>query len=350
MSITNYKCIGCSAPISFNPKIGGFKCEYCGRTCTEQELQDFVAQTEEKWAEKHAHETHDDGSEIRQYHCPNCGAEVVCGDTTTASFCYYCHSPVIIESRLQGDFRPDKIIPFQIDQKTAVAKFSQWISGKKFLPKDFTVKNQKDNIIGLYLPYWDIDVNVAVNYHAVGINEHRRLRGDREEITTERYRIERGGTMHMPAIRFLSFNKINQHLIHAINPFNAVDETAFNTGYLSGFQSERFTLPQDEASQYARQQAQQHAVSQLRATSGCERILDEDDRSEYAIDKVAYTLLPVYILQYHYKGVDYQFAVNGQTGVAAGDLPTDTVRVSIFAVIIGLIVLILALLGGFFLW
>ena len=78
--------------------------------------------------------------------------------------------------------------------------------------------------------------------------------------------------------------------------------------------------------------------------------MDEDDRSEYAIDKVAYTLLPVYILHYHYKGVDYQFAVNGQTGVAAGDLPTDTVRVSIFAVIIGLIVLILALLGGFFLW
>ena len=333
MSITNYKCIGCAAPIAFNPQVGGFQCEYCGRTCTEQELQDFVAQTEEKWAKKHAHETHDDGTEVRQYNCPNCGAEVVCGDTTTASFCYYCHSPVIIESRLQGNFRPHKIIPFQISKKDAVAKFSQWTAGKKFLPKDFTVSNQQDNIIGLYLPYWDIDIDADIDYHATGLSERRRLRGDREEITTERYRIERGGTMHIPAIRFLSFHKINQYLINAINPFNATDETAFNTGYLSGFQSERFTLPQENAEQSALQQARQHALSQLRASAGCDRIMDEDDRSQYQVAQVVYTLLPVYILNYRYKGQDYQFAVNGQTGVAAGDLPTDTVKVSIFAII-----------------
>lgn len=350
MSITNYKCIGCSAPISFNPKVGGFKCEYCGRTCTEDELQAFVEKTEDKWAEKHAHETHDDGTEVRQYNCPNCGAEVVCGDTTTASFCYYCHSPVIIESRLQGDFRPHKIIPFKIDQKQAVQKFAEWTSNKKFLPKDFTVSNQQHNIIGVYLPYWDIDIDADIDYHATAATEHRRLRGDREEITTERYRIERGGTMHMPAIRFLSFNKINQHLINAINPFNSADETAFNTGYLSGFQSERFTLPQETAERSALQQATQHALFQLRASANCDRILDEQDNSQYRVADVAYTLLPVYILNYHYRGVDYQFAVNGQTGVAAGDLPTDTVKVGIFATIIGLIVLILALLGGFFLW
>ena len=350
MSITNYKCIGCSAPIAFNPKVGGFKCEYCGRTCTEQELQDFVAKTEEKWAEKHAHETHDDGTEVRQYHCPNCGAEVVCGDTTTASFCYYCHSPVIIESRLQGDFRPDKIIPFQIDQKQAVAKFAEWIAGKKLLPSDFTVENQKHNIVGMYLPYWDIDIDAEIDYHAVGLIEHRRVRGDREEITTERYAIDRGGSMHFPAIRALSFDKIDQNLINAINPFHFDGETAFNTGYLSGFQSERHTLSRETAEKNALIQAQNYGRSQLRASAECEQVIDEQDKSEYRVAGVAYTLLPVYILNYPYHGKNYQFAINGQTGVAMGNLPTDTMKVSIFAIVVGLIVLILALLGGIFLW
>ena len=350
MSVTNYKCTGCSAPIAFNPSVGGFKCEYCGKTCTEQELRDFAAKVEGQWADKHAHETHDDGSQVRQYNCPNCGAEVVCGDTTTASFCYYCHSPVIIESRLQGDFRPHKIVPFQIDQKTAVAKFSAWTAGKKFLPRDFNVKNQKHNIIGMYLPYWDIDVDVDVDYHAVGINEHTQRKGDREEITTERYRIDRRGTMHFPAIRSLSFDKIDQNLINAINPFYRESETAFNTTYLSGFQSERHTLPLEKAEQLALQQAQEYACEQLRASAHCDWVTDENDNSTYRIADVAYTLLPVYILNYHYQGRDYQFAVNGETGVAMGDLPTDTQKVALFAVLVGLIVLILALLGGIFLW
>ena len=350
MSVSNYKCIGCSAPIAFNPNVGGFKCEYCGRTCTEQELIDFVEKTEEKWAKKHAHEEHDDGSQIRQYNCPNCGAEVVCGDTTTASCCYYCHSPVIIESRLHGDFRPTKIIPFQIDKKTAVQKFSEWIAGKKLLPKDFTVANQQENIVGMYLPYWDVDVDANIDYHAEGLVEHARRYGDREEITTERYRINRNGRMRFPAIRSLSFDKIDQNLINAINPFDADSETEFNTGYLSGFQAERHTIPREKAEKNALQQAQNFALNQIRSTAQCDRIVHEDDGSQYNIPQTHYTLLPVYILHYHYQGKDYQFAVNGQTGVSAGNLPTGTMKVSIFSIAVGLIVLILALLGGVFLW
>ncbi len=350
MSITNYKCIGCSAPIAFNPNVGGFKCEYCGKQSTEEELKEFAEKTEEKWAEKHSHEKHDDGSEVRQYNCPNCGAEVVCGDTTTASSCYYCHSPVIIESRLQGDFRPNKIVPFQIDKKTAIQKFSEWISGKKFLPRDFTVDIQQKNIVGMYLPYWDVDIDGNIDYHAVGITESSRIMGEREEITTKRYQIDRNGTMHFPAIRSLSFEKINQNLINAINPFNSADEKEFNTGYLSGFQSERHTYSRENAEKSALQQAIQYARMQLQASTECDRILEERDNSKYTIANTTYTLLPVYILNYHYKGENYQFAVNGQTGVANGDLPTDTTQVALFSLLIGVIVLILALLGGIFLW
>lgn len=340
MSLTNYKCLGCSAPISYNPAVAGFKCEYCGRICTEEELERFAQQNEQSQSSS---------EEILQYNCPNCGAEVVCGDTTTASFCYYCHSPVIIGQRLRGDFKPDKIIPFKISQEQAVAKFSAWIAGKKFLPKDFSLESQREKIIAVYLPYWDIDVEAEIDYQATGITEHSRRIGNREEITTDKYNVIRKGKMNFPAIRSLSFDRIDKNLINAINPFDASQEIAFNSVYLSGFQSERHTITKAKAEEKALKQAQNFALNSLRNSARC-RIISEEDRSNYNIRKSSYTLLPVYILNYIYKGENYQFAVNGQTGVAEGNLPTDNKKVGLFSLIIGLIVLILAILGGIYLW
>lgn len=341
MRLRNYKCVGCSAPISYNPNFNGFVCEYCGRTCTEEELINF--------ANPNGGEN-SNTEEIREYNCPNCGAEVICGETTTASFCYYCHSPIIIEHRLRGDFKPDKIIPFKIDQNTAVEKFSSWISGKKFLPKDFSLLAQREKIIGLYLPYRDIDVEVKIDYQALGLVKHFRRNGNREEIIREKYKIAKNGEMQIPKIRSLSFDRINTDLINAINPFLDEDEKNFNTAYLSGFQAERHTISQSEAESQAILQAQKYTRLRLRNSAQCQIIEQEQDNSQYSITKISYILLPVYILNYKYQNRLYQFAVNGQTGVAMGDLPIDNYKILGFSILLGLIILILALLGGAFLW
>ena len=52
--------------------------------------------------------------EAKVYTCPSCGAEIVTDATTAATFCYYCHNPVILGGRLDGAYLPDKIIPFEI--------------------------------------------------------------------------------------------------------------------------------------------------------------------------------------------------------------------------------------------
>ncbi len=37
------------------------------------------------------------------YICPSCGAEVVTDATTAATFCYYCHNPVVLSEKLTGN-------------------------------------------------------------------------------------------------------------------------------------------------------------------------------------------------------------------------------------------------------
>ena len=40
------------------------------------------------------------------YHCPSCGSQIVTDETTVATHCYYCHSPVVLQGKLTDDMRP----------------------------------------------------------------------------------------------------------------------------------------------------------------------------------------------------------------------------------------------------
>ena len=61
-----------------------------------------------------------------------------------------------------------------------------------------------------------------------------------------------------------------------------------------------------------------------------------------------YTLLPVWVLTYQGRtGTTYYYAMNGQTGETAGRLPLDQGRLFAHAGLIGIVILILGLIGGY---
>ena len=48
MSVMNYKCPSCGAPIEFNPRLGKFKCGYCFTEHTEEELTAYLEKLQAK--------------------------------------------------------------------------------------------------------------------------------------------------------------------------------------------------------------------------------------------------------------------------------------------------------------
>ena len=34
-----------------------------------------------------------------------------------ATYCYYCHNPVVLSGRLGGDFLPNKVLPFAVEKR-----------------------------------------------------------------------------------------------------------------------------------------------------------------------------------------------------------------------------------------
>ena len=129
MATLEYKCPSCGGPLKFNPETQNFTCEYCFSSFSDAQVQQMYSQKEqqqtrdereveraEQQKAQAAQQGEDSGDYAVSYSCPSCGAEVVTDETTAATFCYYCHNPVVLEGRVSGEFLPDKIIPFQFDK------------------------------------------------------------------------------------------------------------------------------------------------------------------------------------------------------------------------------------------
>ena len=86
------------------------------------------------------------------YQCPSCGAEIVTEETTAATFCYYCHNPVVISGKLEGRYRPDYVVPFEMDRNKAEEIFKSWIRRKKYVPKDFYSPKQIEMMEEFIIP------------------------------------------------------------------------------------------------------------------------------------------------------------------------------------------------------
>ena len=146
MEIQSYKCPNCGGGLVFDPKTQKFKCEYCLSAFTEEtlkEMEEVARKSEEASkpggmpeAEKIESQKQAE-SKMVLYTCPSCGAEIVAQETTASTYCCYFHNPVVLSGSLDGKYRPDGLIPFEIDKKKAKEIFKNWIQKKKYVPDDF---------------------------------------------------------------------------------------------------------------------------------------------------------------------------------------------------------------------
>ena len=68
-----------------------------------------------------------------------------------------------------------------------------------------------------------------------------------------------------------------------------------------------------------------------------------------SLKKTEYVLLPVWIINYEYKGEHYRFAMNGQTGKTVGVLPVSKAKAGIMVgSILGVLWGLLTAFGGVF--
>lgn len=371
MSTATFKCPNCGGGLKFNPETQKSKCEYCLSEFTDLELTTMSQAIEEKArrlkqeadaaeetsaAETSAAEAPAAGApetpeHLVGYVCNSCGAEVVTDETTAATFCYYCHNPVLVTERLSGEFRPTRIIPFTFDKEKATASFLKWAKSKRFVPKEFYSRSQLEKITGMYLPYWMADFKADIDYAGTGTNKRVWRVGNTEYTENKVFRIERQGTIDVDHIHEIAMKKIDKGLINSISPYDETKALPFSMTYLSGFFAEKYDIEKQEVLPVIENNARQYTSILIQEAIGSYDKVDlERSELDLRLKGWDYTLMPAWVLTYLYKGKTYIYAVNGQTGKSYGELPVDTAKLGLSSGAIALIIMILAVIGGWLLW
>lgn len=141
-AILEYKCPCCSGPLQFDTDAQKMKCPYCDNEFDAETLKsnDDVLKEEKPdmmdWSSQPGNEWMQGELEGQKvYLCNSCGGQIVCDDTTGATDCPYCGSPVVMVGQFAGDKRPDIIIPFKLDKEAAKNGFKQHLCKKRLLQR-----------------------------------------------------------------------------------------------------------------------------------------------------------------------------------------------------------------------
>lgn len=351
IAIDNH-CPGCSAPIKFDPASGKWKCEYCKSEYTLEEMQKYNNASSEEVNDLKDEEVTEEGIEYTSYKCENCGAEIIADSQTSATFCVYCGNTAILKSKLAGKFAPDSLIPFKTTKEQAMENFKGLKKGRPFIPKDFIKEENVEKIRGIYIPFWLYDIHVSGTLNFKGEKVTRWSRGDTTYTKTDTYHIYRTGGMDFAKIPVDGSTRFANDVMNSIEPFNYKDLTKYNHAYLSGFYAEKYDVESDEAFKDAGRRSLHSGEQEFlnSATGYSSKIPIENKLTAQQTNKM-YVLLPVWMVNVKYKGKDYLFAMNGQTGKFIGDIPLDKRKVvlwtiGLFLIILFVVVIAVVLFGG----
>ena len=329
--LREYKCPCCGGVIEFNSAGQNMRCPYCDTEFDIQTLESFDTEVKQDAADNMTWESTGGGEwqegeaeNLRSYICNSCGGEVVGDGQTAATECPFCGNPVMVPGQLSGALRPDLVIPFQIDKEAAKEALRKHYKGKLLMPKVFKDENHIDEIKGIYVPFWlyDTDTQASIRYKATTV----RAWSDSNYNYTETcyYAVRRGGFVGFENVPVDGSSKMEDELMESIEPFDRSKAVPFHTAYLSGYLADRYDVESDDCINRANQRIKQSTEDAFRDTvRGYATVVTESSSVNFRNGKAQYALYPVWILNTNWNGKKYTFAVNGQTGKIAGDLPMD---------------------------
>lgn len=342
MEVITYKCPYCGAPIEYDAEKSTFHCEFCGHDVEKSALTPQSAE-----AEQQEEQGSQPGVKLSEYHCPSCGADLITDEHTAATFCRYCGSPTIVKKNLEGEFKPDYVIPFKVSKEQVEELFKTWCHNGRFTPKGFYEPQQIEKITGTYVPFWlfNCQLNAGISGEAKKVRVWRS--GDMEYTNTKNFYVEREADFSFDKVPADASSRMEDELMDALEPYSYKELRQFDFPYLSGFAAEKYDQKAEAVFSRVDSRITQAAEAELRRTiTGYTSQMVTKSRKKYREKESNYALLPVWMLRYWYKSKCYTFAVNGQSGKVAGKPPLSILKLCLWGLGITAVAFIVLTLGG----
>ena len=333
MEIKEYKCPNCGGAVKFNSASQSMKCPFCDTEFEIAALEEYQKEIAVQTKDNYGWNTGSIGKEwegaelddLSQCACPSCGAEILGDANTVAMVCPNCGNSQIVSKRLTGMLKPDYVIPFQLDKKTATQALKDFYKDKRLLPDFFKEENRVNSIQGIYLPFWLFDAKAQghINYKATKVKTWSDAKY--HYTKTDQYAVLRDGSMAFEKIPVDGSERMDDAYMDAIEPFNYAQMQEFKTAFLSGYPAEKYDVDAEKSKPRAEERIKNSIEAEFRkSVTGYVTVKTESSSVTVTDGKMSYALFPVWILNTKYKKQNYLFLMNGQTGRLIGKLPVDT--------------------------
>lgn len=282
--------------------------------------------------------------------CVMCGAALEVNDFTSALRCGHCRTWQILTERTTGEYEPHLVIPFRVGKEQAVEILRREFKTRMFTPRSFLSESSLEEFQGSYVPFWLFDYDGSCDYEAVGTKVRTWRSGSTEYTETSRYRVVRDLAIDFERIPADASFHMEDGIMDLMEPYEYQELTGFDPVYLSGFHSEVYNDLSGKFESRAKEKARHAAEESLQSTVGGYSMLSPVRKElHFRLKAADYALLPVWIYRYRYRGKEYLFYVNGQTGKVVGKSPVSAgniaaAGVSLFASVLASAGLLIRLL------
>ena len=346
----NFTCKNCGGALLYAPKSSSLECPFCSSNEPIEKSNQQIKEHDFDYTLK-TMDIHSLQKEKREIKCTKCSAPFELNSNLVSSICPYCETPAITE--FIQKIAPESILPFSVTHKEAQAKFREWIGSLWLAPKElkeFVDGHQK--LIGFYIPYWTYDSQTTTRYsgergdvYYVTVQKRVIIDG-KEQIVNERE--ARINWTPVSGIVYNSFDDItigasktiSNTLLDSLAPWDTHRLIPLNKKYLSGFNSEEYTITVDRGFDLAKIKMDRVIYQTIKQDIGGDEQRVNHKNIEYHNSTYKYTLLPIWTAKFKWKNKTYDYAINAQTGKVVGERPYSWIK------IIFLVIFIAIILGG----
>lgn len=347
-NMQQFPCPGCGGDMVFDPEKQCLSCPYCGNTIAiTQEEHSVIREYPIESAMNAA--SRDWGGKTSVLHCDSCGAEMVINESQLTTECAFCGSIHIRPHADEEIIRPETLLPFKVDRRSATDKFKAWLKKRWLSPNNLKLLAKHEKINGVYIPFWTYDADthsfytaekgtyyyVTETVYVTDSNgkrrtEHRRVRKTCWSFTSGSFR------HFFNDILVCASKPDGKNLIRRLEPFHLQELVPYKNEYLLGFMAEKYSIGLQQGFDEAKSIIHSEMYRMIRGQIIADEVRNLHIKTSYNNVTFKHILLPVWISAYRYKDKVYKFLVNGQTGEVKGQAPVSAIKV-IVLILAGLI-------------
>lgn len=318
-----FTCPHCGASGQYDPTGDKIKCEYCD---TEMTVQDYINVT-----------VRDDSFTTNELTCTQCGAVIYSTDNTVATFCSYCGSSVLLESRIVKERRPKYIIPFKIEKEEAEELYRNKIKRIVLAPDWMEEEATAEKFRGIYMPFHLYKYTYDGTYEGQGESFKVEVENGKKYDVTKTYNV--GAPVYadyhyIPADASSSFP---DGLGRGVCPYYEKDMVEFKEPYLAGFYADKSDVDPGLYDAKYESLVLKDMSSASEVNTGAIKVPTNEVMKDVKLKgEVKSALFPVWFMSYRNKKKDRisYAAVNGATGEVVADIPIDFKKYLVASIIV----------------